>query len=165
METSEEKYQKNEKLVYQVVKSIKYIPEKIEIEEVYQVGRMALWNAINSYEEKERTVAFSTYCFRAIQHTLINWLVSHQRTKRKDVSINMQSESYTIDEEVGFSMLVDTMKKYANEVDVEMFIDKNINKMELSELTEKYKLSKVTILKRIRTVKKTMQENMRGWDL
>ena len=164
-EDLEEKYKLNEKLVYHAVKSIKYIPERIEMEEVYQVGRMALWKAINSYNEETSVIAFSNHCIRAIQNSIIDWLRIDQRIKRKDVFINMQSESYTIDEQVEFSMLVNTMKQYVDEVNVGIFIDRNINKMNFSELTGKYKLSKVTLTKRLKETRNILQEKMRSWNL
>lgn len=150
----------NEKLVYRAINDLKYIPPKAEIEDLEQVGRIALWKAINSYNQDDN-YALSTHCYRTIYGDVVNWLEKLQAVKRKDVYIDRSDTYYdSFEDEVIGDMLINEMKKYVSEKDVNMFIDKYVNGLTYKALAEKYPVSERTIKRRVRNTKDILKSKL-----
>jgi len=91
--------QKNEQLIKSVIWNI--YPSLIEDEDILQIGRIALWNALKSYKNEE-AANFKTYASRIIRNKIIDEVrkrTSEERTGRKTViTISLQEPLKNTDE-------------------------------------------------------------------
>lgn len=156
-------FKANEKLIHQVINDLKYIPKKAEREDILQVGRIALWKSINSYDECEG-YALSTHCYKGIYRDIVHFLEKVQRIKRKDIYVE-QEETFTdgIEDEIVGNLIVNEMMKHLSEQDVEIFIDKHVNKFTYPELIDKFGLSRSTLIRKVEHAKEVLQNNMK-WE-
>lgn len=155
--------EENKKLIYQVINDLKYIPEGVEIEDLEQEGMIALWKAIECYDENS-SYALSTHCYRVIRGDIIDWLRKFQAIKRKDIPANNE-ETYTTDfeNEIIGNQITDEMKKYLSERDVNILVDKYVNHLSQQCLANKYNMSLSGIYKNIVRSKQILKDKMK-WE-
>jgi len=148
----------NVRLVYQVINDLEYVPESVDTEDLEQIGKIALWKAIQSYDETSQ-YALSTCCYRTIYKDIIDYLRKHQAKKRKEVMLT-KSYEHGFEDELLDSMIINEIRKHLEELDYNIFIDKVVDGLTFDELTEKYGLSKMQLRYRVQKSKQILKKNI-----
>jgi RNA polymerase sigma factor (sigma-70 family) len=133
----------NTKLVYKVIHSLEYIPNKVDWEDIEQVGKIALWEALKTYDEDKYTL--STWCYAIIKSTILDYLRSTQALKRQDIIIE-DNVMYAEEEAMG-NLMISEIEQIIGKDNTQMLVDQILNELTLQQLSEKYNLS----VKQIRT--------------
>ncbi|MGE6227585.1 sigma-70 family RNA polymerase sigma factor [Paenibacillus chitinolyticus] len=129
----------NEGLVHQVINDLLYIPHNIEREDLEQVGKIALWEAIQSYDENCEH-KLSTHCYRKIYLEIIDYLRKSQAKKRQEIFIKGgMAEDFS--EDIIGNLLMDEIKRFLPGDHSNLFFDKSVGDMTYSQLSNKYGLS------------------------
>lgn len=79
----------------------------LEIDDLIQEGRIALYRAIETFDPS-RKIKFSTYAYNVIQRSIINVVVKQNRKSWKDVVVKQNKENWRNGNEDLLSILPDT---------------------------------------------------------
>lgn len=160
MDDNEILFYNNKAIIYYAINSLKFVPERAEMEDLQQIGSMALWKAIETYDE-ELCCSFFTHCYNVIRCDLINWLEKLQCKKRQDVYIEYDSTySDNFENDVIGDMLTDEIRKHISSVEAEIFLDKHIGKLTNKEIANKYNISLSTVKRKLDRAKDVLKNNL-----
>lgn len=155
----------NVKLVYQAINNLTFIPEGVEREELEQIGKIALFNALKSYKSNNG-YSLSTHCYRFIYYQLLTYLKNPARKKRQCIKVNIDdhtiaTNSIEEDEDYTCDILMHEIGKYIPELDREIFFDKFVVGMTYDELSTKYNLTVKQLRGIINKSKDILQEKIK----
>lgn len=150
----------NEKIVYKVINGLKYIPKNVETEDLVQVGRISLWTALDTYKENSN-YSLITHCYKIIYSDIIDWLRKQQSKKNNNSDVMFDNNTSCLEDDVALDMIVIEMNKYITEEDVNILVDKYVNKLTNNELAENYNLCERTICRRIKKAKIILRKKLK----
>lgn len=133
-----EEIQKNEKLIRDTIWKI--YPSLADDEDIQQIGRIALWNALKSYS-KEGTATFHTYASRFIRNAVVDEI--RKRTNEKNtgggtvINISFQEPLKDV-EELNIEDIVSGSKDVESYSDVAQWL-KNLDDMDRQIVCNKSK--------------------------
>lgn len=155
------KIKENEKLVQQVINDLLFIPNSVEREELEQIGKIALWKGIESYD-KDCGYKESTHCYKAINRDIVDYCRKAMAKKRQAITVKGGMTSDFSDELYG-SLLVEEIHKFIATDDLKMFLDKTLGDMTFDQLSEKYGLTKMQVRHKHNKTKLLLQKNIK-WE-
>lgn len=154
---------KNKNLVYQVINDLKYIPRGVDQEELFQIGLISLWKAIESYDKTD-SYAMSTHCYQTIKSDIIDELRKHEAKKRQEVIISGKPYMDSFEDEVIGMEIITEINKYISDKSTNILVDKYMNKLSMKEISEKYNMTERGILKNITRSIKTLRNKLE-WEV
>lgn len=164
MDDLENKIRENVKLVYRVINDLQYIPKEVEIEDLEQVGKIALWQALEKYDEN-RLTTISTFCYKFIYNQIISYLRGFVADKRRPIMECVTPEQHSVEEEVLGSMLIYEIGKLLSDNEMAIFIDRHVNNLTLNEMSEKYGYAQADgVHKKLNHINKILEKGL-DWDL
>ncbi|WP_336786899.1 sigma-70 family RNA polymerase sigma factor [Paenibacillus sp. MMO-177] len=148
----------NERLVFQVINDLLFIPQSVDREDLEQIGKIALWKAMESYDES-CGYKMSTVCYKAIYTDIVGYLRKSRAKKRQEVIVG---EGLTDDfmEDLFGSMLIEEIRKLLTDDDFNMFLDKTIGDLTFDQLATKYGLTKMQVRYRFNKAKALLRKNI-----
>lgn len=151
----------NIKLVYEVVNSLEFIPEKVAKEDLEQIGLIALWKATVSYNEEESKVAFSTHAYGLIKRDILDYCRMQTAKKRKDVIVEDRVEE--VEDEVMSTLLISKICEILPKDYSDVFISRYVDGMEYQEIMDAYGYTKRQVQYRLDKSRDTLKKELK-WE-
>lgn len=129
---ADEKLKENYNIIHAVINNLQYIPQSVDIEELEQIGLIALWKAMESYNV-DITTTFQTYCYGIINRDIIDYL-----RKVKPVCLNI--DDINCEGNVTDSLLTADVHRILPRLEADLIMDKYCNGYTYNELAERYNL-------------------------
>jgi len=164
-----EEIQKNEKLIRDTIWRI--YPSLVDDEDIQQIGRIALWNALKAYRT-EGTATFSTYASRFIRNAVVNEI--RKRTNEKHTggetvyTISLQdplkdTEEMNIEDVVSgskdiesYSDVADWLRKLDG-MDREIVINKSKGKSD-QQIAKILNIHQTSVSRKVKRLKKSLTD-------
>lgn len=146
----EDLLKEHEKLIHSVISRLDFVPDKVDKQDLYQVGYIALWEALKCYDEAYG-FEISTHCYNRIKAKVIDYLREQQAIKRKEVLKSDYDDSF--EQEVNLKMLLYEIEKTLPRDIYNIFVDKYLYKYTINDLMNKYNLTKSQVETRLRQAK------------
>lgn len=158
----DKKIKENQNIIWQVINDLQYIPDYIDVEDLFQIGQISLWKAIMSYDEDGK-YAFSTHCYTNIKGDLLNYLRDEKvEQSKKDKVTEKYEESF--EDKIIDSMLIQEIKKILNDEEFEIFYDLYISNDNNKDIAEKkYNTHRSTLYRKGVIVKDKVKRKIH-WD-
>lgn len=149
----------NEKLIGYTVKT--YFPQEIGNEDIWQIGLIGLWKAVETYDEKHNT-KFETFAITIIKRKIISYIRNKTRLKRNDTDkIIRETEELSylemikdndINSNVEFKTELNNLWRDFEDKEREVLSLKVKGKTN-KEIAEELKLSEKTIRRRMQNIR------------
>lgn len=157
----DQKVRENVRLVYQVINDLVYIPDGVDREDLEQIGKIALWQAIEDYDES-CGYKMSTCCYKAIYRDIIAYLRRVQRKKRNGHLYDSGVEDDFTNDILNSCILAE-VEDALPESSYRVFYDKVIAGMTYDDLVKKYNLSKRKLRSIVDESKQLLRDNI-NWE-
>lgn len=151
----------NEKLVFQVINDLLFIPQSVDREDLEQIGKIALWKAMLSYNES-CGYKMSTHCYKAIYTDIVGYLRKSRAKKRQEIIVDGGLTEDFAEDLVG-SFLIEEIRKVLSDEDFKMFLDKTVGDLTFDQMAEKYGLTKMQVRYRFNKARTTLRKTI-NWE-
>ena len=151
----------NKGIVWQVINDLQYVPESVEEEDLFQIGLISLWGAIESYQE-DNGYALSTHCYKLVYGDIIDYLRREQAQKRNG-HIDLPTKVESFEDDVIASLIIDEIDDLLSSNNFDIFNSIYIDNSTIQETSNDLDMSSRTVSRRIRDIKNTLQEQLM-WD-
>lgn len=154
----------NVKLVGYTIK--KYFPQEIGNEDIWQIGLIGLWQAIEAYDETKDT-KFPTFAITIIKRKIASAIRDKLRIKRNDtdkVVYDGEDTSYlhiiedrTAKADMDFNAAMNNLWKNFEQQE-RMIVNLKVKGNNNKEIADKLKISEKTVRRRIKMIKEKFDD-------
>ena len=141
-------------LVYSIIRRLQYVPSIVDEDDLLQIGRIALWKALETYDDQ--TPCFSTYAYKTIYTDIISYLRTYSAQKRQPVLLPAIEEDFA--SKVEFNITFDMLD--IDEEEKSIFKDKYVDRLSNKEISEKYGKSLGQVKYLIGQIKNKLREEL-----